>query len=61
MLGLADEIETAIAEAVKGLRTCGYSWLRSAPASASPARQPSNAGERHLDVGLFISGERRLG
>jgi hypothetical protein len=26
MLGLADEIDTAIAEAVKGLRDCGYSW-----------------------------------
>jgi len=27
MLGLAEEIDTAIAEAVKGLRTCGYSWV----------------------------------
>jgi hypothetical protein len=26
MLGLADEIDGAIAEAVKGLRECGYSW-----------------------------------
>jgi biotin operon repressor len=26
MLGLAEEIDAAIAEAVKGLRTCGYSW-----------------------------------
>jgi biotin operon repressor len=26
MLGLAEEIDTAIAEAVKGLRDCGYSW-----------------------------------
>ena len=26
MTGLAEEIDTAIAEAVKGLRTCGYSW-----------------------------------
>ena len=26
MLSLAEEIDTAIAEAVKGLRTCGYSW-----------------------------------
>jgi hypothetical protein len=25
MLGLAEEIDTAIAEAVKGLRSCGYS------------------------------------
>ena len=26
MLGLPEEIDTAIAEAVKGLRACGYSW-----------------------------------
>ena len=26
MLGLAEEIDTAIAEAVKGLRASGYSW-----------------------------------
>jgi hypothetical protein len=26
MLGLAEEIDTAIAEAVKGLRAFGYSW-----------------------------------
>ena len=26
MLGLAEEMDTALAEAVKGLRTCGYSW-----------------------------------
>jgi hypothetical protein len=26
MLGLAEEIDTAIAEAVKSLRACGYSW-----------------------------------
>jgi hypothetical protein len=26
MLGLAEEIDIAIAEAVKGLRGCGYSW-----------------------------------
>jgi hypothetical protein len=26
MLGVADEIDSAIAEAVKGLRACGYSW-----------------------------------
>ncbi|MGH3220339.1 MAG: hypothetical protein ACRDPY_16825 [Streptosporangiaceae bacterium] len=26
MLGLAEEIDAAIAEAVKGLRGCGYSW-----------------------------------
>src|SRR5690348_15225463 len=27
MLGLAEEIDTAIAEAVKGLRACGYSCV----------------------------------
>ena len=26
MLGLAEEIDTAISEAVKGLRACGYYW-----------------------------------
>ncbi len=26
MLGLAEEIDTAITEAVNGLRDCGYSW-----------------------------------
>ena len=26
MTGLADELDAAIAEAVKGLRACGYSW-----------------------------------
>ena len=26
MLGLAEEIDAAIAEAVTGLRGCGYSW-----------------------------------
>ena len=26
MLGLAEEIDTAIAGAVNGLRACGYSW-----------------------------------
>jgi hypothetical protein len=27
MLGLAEELDSAIAEAVKGLRACGYSWV----------------------------------
>jgi len=26
MLGLAEDIDTAIADAVNGLRACGYSW-----------------------------------
>jgi hypothetical protein len=26
MIGLAEEIDSAMAEAVKGLRACGYSW-----------------------------------
>jgi hypothetical protein len=45
MLGLAEEIDTAIAEAVKGLRGYGYSWARSAPGWASPARLHNSAGE----------------
>jgi hypothetical protein len=44
MLGLAEEIDTAIAEAVTGLRSCGYSWAEIGSVSASPARQLSNAG-----------------
>jgi hypothetical protein len=48
MLGLAEEIDTAIAEAVKGLRTRGYSGPRSAPGSTSPDRLHSSAGE-HTD------------
>jgi hypothetical protein len=45
MLGLAEEIDTATAEAVQGLHTCGCSWAEMAPGSASPARPPSNDGE----------------
>ena len=44
MLGLAEEIDAAIAEAVKGLRACATPGPRSAPGSASPARPPSNDG-----------------
>jgi hypothetical protein len=51
MLDLAEEIDTAIAEAVKGLRACGYSWARSAPGSASPARLSSNAGDDIMTPG----------
>jgi hypothetical protein len=29
MTSLADEIDAAIAEAVSGLRACGYSWAES--------------------------------
>ena len=36
------EIDTASAEAVKGLRVCGYSWRRPPPGSASPARRLSS-------------------
>jgi hypothetical protein len=50
MLGLAEEIDTAIAEAVKGLRAFGYSWQRSAPDSASPGRPRSNDGERRRAI-----------
>ena len=31
MTGLADELDTAIAEAVKGLRRYGYSWAEIGP------------------------------
>jgi hypothetical protein len=46
MLGLAEEIDTAIAEAVNGLRACGYSWAEIGARPASRARPPSSAGER---------------
>ena len=44
MLGLAAEIDTAIGQAVTGLRASATPGPRSAPGSASPARPPSNAG-----------------
>ena len=37
MLGLAEEVETAIAEAVKGLRACGYSWAKIELPASVPA------------------------
>ena len=41
MTGLADELDAAIAEAVKGLRGCGYSWARDRlPARHHPAGRP---------------------
>ncbi len=43
MLGLAEEIDAAIAEAIKGLRPAATPGPRSAPGSASPARRHSNA------------------
>lgn len=43
--GLAEPIDTAIAEAVNGLRACGYSWAEITPGSAATARPPSSAGE----------------
>jgi hypothetical protein len=54
MLGLADEIDTAIAEAVKGLRAYSYSWAEIVLASASPARPPSSDGERHPDRAVIM-------
>jgi len=44
MTGLADELDAAIAEAVKGLRGCGYSWAEIGSGSASPGRPPTNGG-----------------
>jgi hypothetical protein len=49
LLGLADKIDTAIAEAVRGLRACGYSWAEIGSGLASPARPFSRGGERHLE------------
>jgi hypothetical protein len=43
--GLADEIDAARAEAVKGLRAYGYSWAEIGSHSASSARPLSNAGD----------------
>lgn len=45
MLGVADEIDAAMAEAVKGLHSVAPPGLRSAPDLASPVRLRSNAGE----------------
>ena len=45
MLGLADEIDTAIAEAIKGRAPAAIPGPRSAPGSASPARPLGNAGD----------------
>jgi len=48
MLGLADEIDAATAEAVKGLRGYGYSWAEISSGSGSPAKRLNCDGERHL-------------
>ena len=48
MLGLADEIDAATAEAVKGLRGYGYSWTEISSGSGSPAKRLNCDGERHL-------------
>jgi hypothetical protein len=51
MLGLAEEIDTSIAEAVEGLRGAAATpGLRSAPGPASSAKPPSSAGQHRLDV-----------
>ncbi len=44
MAATADEMDTAIQDAITGLRAIGYSWADIACASASPARPSSNAG-----------------
>ena len=44
MVGLADEIDTAIAEAVRACTGAATLGPRSAPGSASPARLPNNDG-----------------
>ncbi len=56
MPGLAEEIDTAIAEAVRACAPAVTPGPRSAPASASPARPHSSAGEHHLDSTHFDNG-----
>jgi hypothetical protein len=51
MLGLAEEIDTAIAEAVKSLRGWGYSWAEIGSGSTPLARAPSSAGEPLTSAG----------
>jgi hypothetical protein len=46
---LAADIDTAIGQAVTGLREHGYSWADIGTGSASPARPPSSAGEAVFD------------
>jgi hypothetical protein len=50
MLGLAEEVDTSIAEAVKACAPAATPGLTSAPGSASPAKPPSSAGQHRLDV-----------
>jgi hypothetical protein len=45
MTGLADEIDAAIAEAVKGLRAYGYSWAGIGSRLGITRRPLSNAGD----------------
>ena len=49
MTDLADEIDTAISQAVKACAPSATPGPRSAPGSASPARPPSNAGAAPRD------------
>jgi hypothetical protein len=57
--GLADEIDAARAEAIKGLPAYGHSWPRLAPGSASPAGPLSNAGENVARPAMPHDNDRR--
>ncbi len=59
MTGLADEIDAAIAEAVKGLAPMATPGPRSAPGSASPARPLSNAGDNVASPAVPHDSDRR--
>ena len=50
MTDLADEIDTAISQAVKACAASATPGPRSAPGSASPARPPGNAGEASREL-----------
>jgi len=58
MLGLADEIDTAIAEASRACARSATPGPRSALGLASPFRLPSNDEERHHDLACPIEAVR---
>ena len=59
MPGLADEIDAAIAEAVKGLRARGYSWAEIGSRLGITRQAASDAGEQHPDRIYIYSSDRR--
>jgi hypothetical protein len=52
MLGLAEEIDTAIAEVVKGLRACGYSWAEIGSRLGITRQAAQQRWEHHLDLAM---------